>query len=353
MFYGRIMASWLKEGLRVESCGPHGTSWSNKWFPGEIKSVTMSGRRSFVRVRHDGGYEHNVALDNVTKQIRSVQEPEPSSKKQPSLKAKVEPPKHQETTPPKAKKAKLVPSFGYARKALIVGMSHYPGKNKLRNPVNDASDMAAALRKSGFDEVELCIDGPHDKKSMAQIMALVNKFQDSLNANDAALFFFAGHGSEYMGHNYLMPSGESITDERELSYKAVSAQKVLQAMESKGAGFNVLILDCCRVYEGMARAPVRTRAVSDGLCEMQVPHGSVIAFACSPGTVAFDGAGRNGTFTEHLVKHIERHTGMQKDIRLLLNDAYLDVSESAASSGVTQVPWMSATALRVSPACIC
>jgi len=175
----------------------------------------------------------------------------------------------------------------------------------------------------------------------AALSKAVRGFTDGLSKDVvSAVFFFAGHGCEYQNQNYLMTTTE-CPDERDLPKKAVSAHEVQRDMEDSGCLFPVLILDCCRVFEGMSRG---TRAPPKGMAEM-VPKGSYVALACAPNTCAEDGSGVNGTFTAALLKHIGTPN---KDIDWILSDVRNDVE---AETNGRQRPW-SNHQLKKRPACL-
>ena len=154
--------------------------------------------------------------------------------------------------------------------------------------------MAAKLKSMGFDVI-LVKDCSEENLTKA-----TRVFTDSLNRTvQCAMFFFAGHGCEYQNQNYLMTTTE-CPDERDLPKKAVSAHEIQKNMEQSGCLFPVVVLDCCRVFEGMTRS---TRAPSKGMAKME-PNGSYLALACAPNTCAEDGHGVNGTFTAALLEHV-------------------------------------------------
>lgn len=143
------------------------------------------------------------------------------------------------------------------------------------------------------------------------------------------LFYYAGHGIQVKGRNYLIPIGAAIESESDVKYESVDAGRVLGKMEDAGNSLNVIILDACR-NNPFGRS---FRSSDKGLAKMDAPTGSILAYATSPGSVAADGQGRNGLYTSALLKHmmtpgltIER---MFKQIRI----------EVVGASGKKQVPW--------------
>ncbi len=185
-----------------------------------------------------------------------------------------------------------------ARYALVIGNSEYEGIPSLKNPVNDAADMKAALERLGFT-VELLTNA-----SQSQMESAVVRLGGRLGSSKQAvgLFYYAGHGIQAStGVNYLIPSRVSIPSEDFLSEKAVSTQAVLNTLNRAGNTLNLVILDACRDNPyGWARTGTRGLAVVG-----QQPAGSIIMYATSPNSVAQDGTGRNGVFTGELLRQIE------------------------------------------------
>ncbi len=176
--------------------------------------------------------------------------------------------------------------------ALLIGNAAYTGIGKLDNPVNDATDFGRVLRDIGF-EVKVLTD--QDQQAMMQA---VRDFGERLRNNDGiGLFFFAGHGVQVDGENYLLPVGVPIRNEDEVKKNAVPANLVLRYMEDSKNRVNVVVLDACR-----NNPFIKTRSLkSRGLAPMDAPSGSLIAFSTAPGTEALDGEGRNGLYTKHLM----------------------------------------------------
>ena len=181
------------------------------------------------------------------------------------------------------------------RHALVVGNAGYASA-PLLNSVNDATAVAKVLEKAGFT-VDLKINA-----TQKQLQDAVSVFGDRLKAGGAGLFYFAGHGVQIKGRNFLMPVGSDIKREDEVPYKAVDVQQVLDKMETAKNRINVVILDACR-DNPFARS---SRSGSGGLSQVDAPIGSLVAFATAPGSVASDGSGANGLYTQHLLANIER-----------------------------------------------
>ncbi|WP_276372056.1 caspase family protein [Chryseolinea sp. H1M3-3] len=201
----------------------------------------------------------------------------------------------------------LVPALATAYKdekryALVIGNSNY---NKdigiLKNPVNDATDVATELRKSDF-EVQLVTNCTY-----VQLREAMRKFHEKLTNGPkdqtVGLFYYAGHGVAYQDENYLVPIDADVKFEDDILRMCFPVQRmVLANMERSNTRMNIVILDACRNNP----FPATTRSVSSGLGEMKRARGSFIAYATSPGSVASDGSGRNGLYTQELLKALRK-----------------------------------------------
>ncbi|MBL7857518.1 MAG: caspase family protein [Cyclobacteriaceae bacterium] len=201
----------------------------------------------------------------------------------------------------------LVPALSSAYKdekryALIIGNSNYPKEiGMLRNPVNDATDIATELRNSDF-EVQLLTNATY-----VQIREAVRKFHDKLTNGPkdqtVGLFYYAGHGVQYQDENYLVPIDAKVQFEDDVVRMCFPVQRmVLANMERSNSRMNIVILDACRNNP----FPATSRGVDMGLAEMKRARGSFIAYATAPGSVASDGTGRNGLYTQELLKALRK-----------------------------------------------
>jgi uncharacterized caspase-like protein len=179
------------------------------------------------------------------------------------------------------------------RVALVIGNGSYKDA-PLKNPANDATDMAAALKGLGFEVIA------RTNASQREMKGAVREFGQKLRGAETGLFFFAGHGLQVKGINYLVPVAVDIESEADAEDQAVSLDYVMRTMEEGGAKFNVAILDACR-NNPFARS---FRSGARGLANAQAASGSFIAYATAPGSVAADGDGRNGLYTRHLLKNL-------------------------------------------------
>lgn len=185
------------------------------------------------------------------------------------------------------------------RYALVIGNSNYPKEiGVLPNPVNDAKDMATELRNAQFD-VQLVIDA-----SYQQIRDAVRTFHDRLSNGPkdhvVGLFYYAGHGVQFQNENYLVPVDAKVQFEDDIVRMCFPVQRmVLANMERTSSRMNIVILDACR----NSPFPATTRSLgNNGLGEIKNARGSFVAYATAPGSVASDGKGKNGLYTQELLK---------------------------------------------------
>jgi tetratricopeptide (TPR) repeat protein len=217
------------------------------------------------------------------------------------------------------------------RIALVIGNSNYSKEiGVLKNPVNDAIDFAESLKAMNF-EVILITDASYGK-----IRAEMMKFRDKLNDGDrdktVGLFYYAGHGLQYEGENYIVPVDAEIQFEDDIPRFCFPIQKmVLNQMELTNSRMNIVILDACRNNP----FPVIHRSIgeSSGLGEMKKARGAFIAYATSPGSVASDGNGRNGLYTQELIKAMNKPN-------LTIEQVFKEVRANVLrQSGEKQNPW--------------
>lgn len=228
--------------------------------------------------------------------------------------------------------AASVPVRAEKRVALVVGNAAYRYTARLANPTNDADDMTAALRKVGF---EVIVVKDVDKRSLEMAMA---NFGRQAQEADAALVYYAGHGIQYQGVNYLMPVDARLEDEYSINYELTRIDDVLFAL-SKARGVKIMILDACRnnpLAERLSSRGVnRDFAQTRGLARIEAPRGMLVAFATQSDQVAVDGVGRNSPFTGALLKEIEE-PGIE--IATLFRRVAIDVNRT---TGGRQLPELS------------
>jgi Caspase domain len=222
----------------------------------------------------------------------------------------------------------VVPSFGTIntnqRVALVIGNAAYK-EATLTNPVNDARAIGQALQESGFTVI---LRENTDQRGM---LSALREFGDKLRGGGTGLFYYAGHGMQIKGRNYLIPVGANVDREDEVAYSAVDAQAVLDKMESAGNATNIMILDACR-NNPFVRA---NRSGLGGLASMEAPAGTLVAFATSPGAVASDGSGANGLYTQHLLNAMRQNGSKVEDV---FKQVRTNVRRDSQGK---QVPWES------------
>jgi hypothetical protein len=180
--------------------------------------------------------------------------------------------------------------------ALVIGNETYRNLSRLSNPANDANDMAAALQSMGFT-VDKLIDASQEQMDSA-VIRLKNRL--SVSTNSYGFFFYAGHGVQSNGENFLIPVDANIPGENYLRSRAVSVQVMLDELNDAKNELNMIVLDACRDNPfGWARAGSRGLAVLS-----RQPADSIIVYATSAGSTASDGTGRNGLFTSQLLKNL-------------------------------------------------
>ena len=212
------------------------------------------------------------------------------------------------------------------RAALIIGNSDYQNA-PLRNPVNDARGVAKALRECGFD-VTLKINA-----SQREMEKAIRSFGKKLRRGGAGLFYYAGHGIQINGRNFLIPIGATIESESDVKYDAVDAGLVLGKMEDAGNDVNIVILDACR-NNPFARS---FRSAEQGLARMDAPKGSIVAYATAPGSVAKDGEEGNGIYTKYLIRNIRKPGLTIEQVMKRVRAAVVNETSSK------QVPWESSS----------
>ena len=214
-------------------------------------------------------------------------------------------------------------SEGRPRIALVVGNSSYVS-SPLKNPVNDARAMATSLRRLGFTVDE------RTNLNYLELNKSIEAFGKKLKSGGIGLFYYAGHGMQVQGNNYLIPVDAQIEDENEVRFKAIDAGLVLAKMEQAKSDVNIVILDACR-DNPFSRS---FRSASHGLASMDAPSGTFIAYATAPGKTAADGGGRNGLYTAELVKVLESPG-------LTLEQVFKRTLKAVREkSGNRQTPWM-------------
>jgi uncharacterized caspase-like protein len=218
------------------------------------------------------------------------------------------------------------------RVALVIGNSAYVNAAPLTNPVNDAKDVAGTLESLGF---KVILGTDLEKRAME---LKIRDFVRALPGADVALFYYAGHGLQYSGQNFLVPVDARLESDRDLDFEATKLEFVLRQMElERESKTNLVFLDACRdnpLARNLARSMgTRSAAVGQGLAQVQTGIGTFITYSTQPGNVALDGSGRNSPFTGALLKHV---VAPDRDVRSVMTEVRKDV---LAATGGRQVPW--------------
>lgn len=217
------------------------------------------------------------------------------------------------------------------RVALVIGNSSYQHAPKLANPGNDAADMAESLKQLGY-EVLSGVD--LDKAGMDRT---IRDFARALGNSDAGLFFYAGHGLQVGGQNYLVPIDAKLEDASGLDFEMIRLDLVQRTMERESKT-NIVFLDACRdnpLARNLARAMgTRSVEIGRGLAPVESGVGTLISFSTQPGAVALDGTGRNSPYSGALVRRVR--AAQPEDLSTLLIGVR---NEVIAATKNKQVPW--------------
>jgi formylglycine-generating enzyme required for sulfatase activity/uncharacterized caspase-like protein len=219
------------------------------------------------------------------------------------------------------------------RVALVIGNAAYQHVPRLDNPLNDARLMAETLRGLGFT---LIGGGPQVNLDKSSFDRVVLAFGQALQGSDVGLFYYAGHGVQVRGGNYLVPVGANPTREADVDFQMLDTNLVLRQMEDAGTKLNLIVLDACRNNPFAGRG---LRATDGGLAQMRAPEGTLISFATQPGGVAQDGD-RNSPYTLALAQAMKK-PGL--DIFRTFNEVGLAVS---GATGGAQQPWVSLSPIK-------
>jgi formylglycine-generating enzyme required for sulfatase activity len=219
------------------------------------------------------------------------------------------------------------PAAAEPRVALVIGNGNYGSSfSRLPNPPNDAKLISKALKDAGF-EVMTILDA--DQRQMKKAFSDFGQKLADKGADAVGLFYYAGHGVQVNGANYLIPTGANIAKEGDVDMEAVNADWVLQQMEFAGNRMNIIILDACRNNP----LPAGKRSADKGLARMDAPKGSFLAYSTAPGATAVDGKGSNSPYSEALAKAIESD-------RVPLEQLFRNVRVNVMNeTGEEQVPW--------------
>lgn len=210
------------------------------------------------------------------------------------------------------------------RTALIIGNAEYKEAGRLKNPINDANDIAKSLRGLGF-EVTLLTDAP-----LQQMEQAIENYNRQLRQGGVGLFYFSGHGVQAEGENYLVPVEAKLEREQDVRYEAYPVGKLLGAIEDARNKANIIILDACR-NNPFTRS---WRSSSRGLAApAQTAQGVLVAYSTAPGKVAFDGNGRNSPYTSAILRYIQTP---ELDVEQMFKSVRGEVLKETEGK---QIPW--------------
>lgn len=220
-------------------------------------------------------------------------------------------------------------AYGVERLALVIGNSNYVD-GPLANPANDATLVGNTLESLGF-EVDILVDT--NRKAMKRAILHLTRRLEEVGKDSVGVFYFAGHGIQVDGSNYLIPVDAEITREFDVEIEAISADTIVSTIARAQNRINFFILDACRNNPLIRefRSPVR------GLASMEAPSGTMIAYATSPGGVAVDGSGDNSPYTDALARFmVQPGIPVEKMFRLVRNKV-------VAETNRLQIPWESSS----------
>lgn len=219
------------------------------------------------------------------------------------------------------------------RLALVIGNSRYRSVSELANPVNDATDMSASLQNLGFEVIR------GTDASLVEMRRLIREFGEKLERQKGiGLFYYAGHGVEVRGRNFLVPVDADIKREIETEDYSIDVNSILRQMDAANNGFNIVILDACR-NNPFARGWNRS-GDTGGLANVNAPTGTYIAYAAAPGMTASDGMDtRNGIFTGALLRQLRRPGLKLEEVFKATREEVMTLTNNS------QVPWDSSSVM--------
>ena len=205
--------------------------------------------------------------------------------------------------------------------ALVIGNANYQ-LSPLKNPTNDSKDFAAKLKQQGFDVVY------RENLKIMQVGSMLREFKSKLTPGSIALVFYAGHGLQMRVENYFPVVDADIASEEDIPIQSLALHQLMDILEEAKTSTNIVILDACR-NNPFER---KTRSLSAGLAKVNSPSGTLIAYSTRPGSVAQDGEGRNGLYTEELIKLMDIHKPIEQVLKQM-------VSSVKNKSKGRQEPW--------------
>lgn len=215
-------------------------------------------------------------------------------------------------------------SLSESRAALVIGNADYQ-VGKLKNPVNDAKAVASKLEKLGFKVIL------RENQSREAMHQAISAFSEQLTTGGVGLFYYAGHGMQIKGRNFLIPVDADIQHEDDIEFRGIDANMVLSRMEKARTRVNLVVLDACR-NNPFGRV---SRSAVNGLAQMDAPKGTLIEFSTAPGYLAMDGTGPHSVYTKHL---LEKLALPAYPVEQVFKEVRIAVSKE---TGGRQIPWES------------
>lgn len=216
------------------------------------------------------------------------------------------------------------PAQAEKRVALVIGISKYQSVPRLTNPARDAEAMSSLFKGAGFDTIESGRDF-----GISELRKAIRQFSETSRDADISVVYYAGHGIEVDGNNYLVPADAKLASDFDVEDETVSLDRVLRALEG-AKRLKLVILDACRdnPFAKTMKRSVSTRSIGRGLAKIEPSMSdTLVAFAAKAGAVASDGDGKNSPFAAALVKHI---TEPGLDLRLAFGRVRDEVLKSTA-----------------------
>ena len=270
--------------------------------------LTMDDREAarLLKLAADQGNANaRTALNQITQQTSQEVTAAPNA------------PLKQEAVEPGLAPAANLPSVPERRVALVIGNSAYQTVGGLPNTTNDARAIAEVLKADGFTSVRMILD-----MTRASMIASLNDFQREADTSDWAVVYYAGHGMEVSGANYLVPIDAKLGDDRDVQDEAVSVDRILSAVEN-AKKLRLVMLDACRDNPFLKRMhrSIATRSISRGLAAIEPMGATLIVFAAKDGETAEDGTGGHSPFAASLIKRLQQPTiEINKLFRLVTSD---------------------------------
>jgi len=270
--------------------------------------LTMDDREAarLLKLAADQGNANaRTALNQITQQTSQEVNAAPNA------------PLKQEAVEPGPAPAANLPAVPERRVALVIGNSAYQTVGGLPNTTNDARAIAEVLKADGFTSVRMILD-----MTRASMIASLNEFQREADTSDWAVVYYAGHGMEVSGANYLVPIDARLGDDRDIQDEAVSVDRILSAVEN-AKKLRLVMLDACRDNPFLKRMhrSIATRSISRGLAAIEPMGATLIVFAAKDGETAEDGTGGHSPFAASLIKRLQQPTiEINKLFRLVTSD---------------------------------